>query len=64
MRAHIEKLGGSVELGSTLVGFAQDEDGVIAEMVKTINGEELKEISKFKYLVGADGGHSMSNSFP
>ena len=58
LRAEIERLGGSVELGTSLVDFTQDDDGVTAEIVKIKGGKEEKETSRFKYLIGADGGRS------
>ena len=60
LRSEIEKLGGRVEYGTSLVGFTQDDNGVTAQIVKTVGGKEEKEIPQFKYLIGADGGHSRS----
>ncbi|KAH8110153.1 FAD binding domain-containing protein [Phellopilus nigrolimitatus] len=57
-RKHIEALGGAVELGTTLVGLEQDESGATAEMVRTIDGAEVKEKTKYTYIVGADGARS------
>ena len=47
-----------VELGSTLTGFTQERDGVIAKIVKNVNGKEVDESAEFKYIIGADGGRS------
>ena len=58
LREHIERLGGTVELGTTLTGFSQDSDSVTAEVVKKVDGKETKEMVKVKYLIGADGGRS------
>ncbi|KAH8110151.1 FAD binding domain-containing protein [Phellopilus nigrolimitatus] len=57
-RKHIADLGGTVELGTTLVGIEQDESGATAEIVRTIDGAEVKEKIKYTYIVGADGARS------
>ncbi|KAH8110134.1 FAD binding domain-containing protein [Phellopilus nigrolimitatus] len=57
-RKNIEALGGAVELGTVLVGIEQNESGATAEIVRTIDGEEVKEKSKYAYIVGADGARS------
>ncbi|EJC99075.1 uncharacterized protein FOMMEDRAFT_23412 [Fomitiporia mediterranea MF3/22] len=59
LRKHIEGLGGKVELGSTFIGCTQDENGVTAEILKTIDGDEQTESVRFEYVVGADGGRSI-----
>jgi 2-polyprenyl-6-methoxyphenol hydroxylase-like FAD-dependent oxidoreductase len=51
LRERLGQLGGRVEQGVELVGFAQDEDGVTATLS---TGERLT----VDYLVGADGGRS------
>ncbi|EJC98969.1 uncharacterized protein FOMMEDRAFT_113569 [Fomitiporia mediterranea MF3/22] len=61
LRKHIEALGGKVELGSAFIGCTQDENGVMAEIHKVIDGVEQTEKARFEYLVGADGGRSTSN---
>ena len=61
-RSEIEKLGGSIELGTSLIDFTQDDEGVAAEITKCVDGVERKEVSRFKYIIGADGGRSMSLS--
>ncbi|KAH8103219.1 FAD-binding monooxygenase [Phellopilus nigrolimitatus] len=58
LRKHIEALNGTVELGTTLVGIEQDESGATAEIVRTVDGAEVKEITKYAYIVGADGARS------
>ena len=47
-----------MELGCSLASFEQEEDGVVAHLMKTKDGKEIKEIAKFSYLVGADGARS------
>ena len=58
LRKHIEALGGYVELGTALVGFEQDENGVTVELSKSIDGQVKTERAKFAYVVGTDGAHS------
>lgn len=60
LRKHVEALGGTVELSSALISFKQEAEYVTADIAKTTNGKTVIEQSKFKYLIGADGGHSMS----
>ncbi|HJP79077.1 MAG TPA: FAD-dependent monooxygenase [Pseudonocardiaceae bacterium] len=54
LRDRLAQLGGKVELGTELLGFAQDEDGVMA----TINQAGSARTVRARYLVGADGGRS------
>ena len=42
-------------MGTELVGFEQDEDGVTAELLDTRDGKNIKETVRATYLVGADG---------
>ncbi|EJC99072.1 uncharacterized protein FOMMEDRAFT_113673 [Fomitiporia mediterranea MF3/22] len=58
LRRHVEALGGKVELGSTFIGYTQDDDGVTAEIHRVVDGVEQTEKARFEYLVGADGGRS------
>ena len=58
----LEALGGRVELGSTLVSLRQDDEGVVAEITKTVDGKTVTESTRFAYVIGADGGHSECNS--
>ncbi|MBB5083268.1 FAD-dependent monooxygenase [Nonomuraea endophytica] len=51
LRERLAQFGHEVELGTELVGFEQDEEGVTA----TLGGGERE---RFGYLVGADGGKS------
>ena len=58
LRKHIETLGGHVELGTALVGFEQDDDGVTVELSKDIDGRVKSEKARFTYVIGADGARS------
>ncbi|KAH8110165.1 FAD binding domain-containing protein [Phellopilus nigrolimitatus] len=58
LRKHIEALGGTVELGTALVGIEQDESGATAEIVRTVDGVQIEEKTKYAYIVGADGARS------
>jgi 2-polyprenyl-6-methoxyphenol hydroxylase-like FAD-dependent oxidoreductase len=54
LRDRLAQLGGKVELGTELLGFTQDQDGVTA----TIKQAGTVQTVRAKYLVGADGGRS------
>lgn len=61
----LSKLDVAVERGFALVDFCQDHDGVLAT-IKNHDGSLIKQ--RFKYIVGADGAHSivrkkMTNAF-
>ena len=65
LRERLAELGGGVEFGRELVGFAQDADGVTAR-VAGVSGEETVRV---RYLIGADGGrsfvrHALGVDFP
>ena len=61
LRREIERLGGTVELGTALMpgGIEQDDDGVTVKLQK-IAGQEVtsEENARFKFVVGSDGAHS------
>ncbi|KAJ7583011.1 FAD binding domain-containing protein [Mycena floridula] len=57
LRSHLAKYGCQVENGSELVSFEQDEDGVVAHILRV--GETEPETSEFRWMIAADGGHSM-----
>ncbi|KAJ7119265.1 FAD binding domain-containing protein [Mycena crocata] len=60
LRAHLAKLGGTVELGSELRSFEQSADSVVARIVKTAaDGTQSEETATFDWLVGTDGAHSV-----
>ena len=54
LRLRLEDLGGVVEIGTTLLGFEQMDDGVTANVVA--DGVTTTVVAR--WLVGADGGHS------
>jgi 2-polyprenyl-6-methoxyphenol hydroxylase-like FAD-dependent oxidoreductase len=61
----LASLGVLVERGVELVGFAQDEDGVTAQLRHTPAGEGEAgrvETTRAQYLVGCDGAHSAVRS--
>jgi 2-polyprenyl-6-methoxyphenol hydroxylase-like FAD-dependent oxidoreductase len=55
LRDRLAGLGGLVEFGTALTGFAQDGDGVTA----TIERDGVASTITARWLVGADGGHSI-----
>lgn len=55
LRLRLEELGGAVEFGTTLDGFEQSDEGVLAMVVK--DGESSTVTAR--WLVGSDGGHSI-----
>ncbi|RKT54603.1 FAD-dependent monooxygenase [Saccharothrix australiensis] len=54
LRGRFEELGGRVERSTELVGFDQDDDGVVATLRHAGRDERVRA----DYLVGADGGRS------
>ncbi|KAI5117288.1 hypothetical protein M0805_009184 [Coniferiporia weirii] len=58
LRAHVEALGGQVELNTKLSDIVQDGDGVTVKLTKTVEGKQGVEHATFPYVVGADGGRS------
>ena len=58
LRDHLAKYNITVERSTELVGLEQDEQGVIAQLVKHEEGKELEETVRVGYLVGADGARS------
>ncbi|MDL5368060.1 FAD-dependent oxidoreductase [Xanthomonas sp. NCPPB 2654] len=54
MRERLAELGRRPEFGCELIGFAQDADGVTAQL-RSAQGEETVRV---RYLVGTDGGRS------
>ncbi|KAJ7137951.1 monooxygenase [Mycena epipterygia] len=60
LRDHLHKLSGTVELGSELIDFYQFPDHVVAQIVKDgPDGTKVTETTKFDWLVGTDGAHSI-----
>ncbi|KAI6117898.1 FAD binding domain-containing protein [Pisolithus croceorrhizus] len=62
VREHLAKLGCTVELGTRLISFTQDEKCVRAQVVKRRgdSGEEFEEDIEAAYLIGADGARGMT----
>ncbi|KAL5527978.1 hypothetical protein ACEPAG_6779 [Sanghuangporus baumii] len=58
LRQHLEELGCHVELGCMLQTIEQQDESVIAHLVKTVDGKQSEEIVQSAYVVGADGAHS------
>ncbi|MET0235797.1 MAG: FAD-dependent oxidoreductase [Kibdelosporangium sp.] len=52
LRERLARLGGQVELGTELIGFEQDDDGVTV----TLRRDGVDEQVRVAYVVGADGG--------
>lgn len=55
LRKRLAELGGEVEFGTTLTGFAQTDAGVTA----TVEKGGVAETITADWMVGADGGHSV-----
>ncbi|KAI0784358.1 monooxygenase [Abortiporus biennis] len=61
LRSHLAKLGVEVERSTELVSLQQDKDGVTAEILKrSADGEETSEMTRFEFLVGADGAKGVT----
>lgn len=61
MRTHLlARFGVSVELGTELNSFKQNEEDVTAHLRKRVAGLDkvVDETLKLEYLVGTDGGRS------
>ncbi|KAJ6511503.1 FAD binding domain-containing protein [Mycena vitilis] len=59
LRAHLQKIGCSVELGSELRSFEQFPDHVVAHIVRTDANGTQEENTRFDWLVGTDGARSV-----
>jgi 2-polyprenyl-6-methoxyphenol hydroxylase-like FAD-dependent oxidoreductase len=60
LRAHLAKLGCTVELAAELRGFEQSSEGVVAKIMHTAeDGTQNEETATFEWLVGTDGAHSV-----
>ncbi|KAI5982339.1 FAD binding domain-containing protein [Pisolithus albus] len=63
MREHLAQLGCTVELGTRLVSFTQDEKSVRVKVVKhrdDVDEEEVEEDIEVAYLIGADGAKGIT----
>ncbi|KAF8693163.1 hypothetical protein AX14_002308 [Amanita brunnescens Koide BX004] len=59
LRNHIKNYGCTVELNTELVSFEQNDDHVLAKLIKKLDGKEVSETFEASYLIGADGGKSV-----
>ncbi|KIK12274.1 hypothetical protein PISMIDRAFT_689608 [Pisolithus microcarpus 441] len=61
-REHLAELGCTVELGTRLISFTQDEKSVKAKVIKYSGngGEEVEEDIEAAYLIGADGAKGVT----
>lgn len=60
LRAHLEKHGHYVEVGTEFCSLEQHDDKVTANLAKNIAGEKLLESVDCRWLVATDGGRSAS----
>ncbi|KAI6105245.1 hypothetical protein EDD16DRAFT_1747722 [Pisolithus croceorrhizus] len=62
LREHLAKFGCTVELGTRLDSFTQDDKGVRAKFFKhrTDQAEEVEEVAEAAYLIGADGAKGVT----
>ncbi|PFH50936.1 hypothetical protein AMATHDRAFT_85420 [Amanita thiersii Skay4041] len=58
LRARLERLSGCVELGIELRYFEQRTDGIHVTLARRQDDQEVVEVTRFDYLLGADGAHS------
>ncbi|KAF9810437.1 hypothetical protein IEO21_06935 [Rhodonia placenta] len=58
LRAHLEKHGHYVEVGTEFCSLEQHDDKVTANLAKNIAGEKLLESVDCRWLVATDGGRS------
>lgn len=58
LRDHLARTGCEVELGMALTGIQEKADHVEAYITKTIDGQEVPETIRCRWLVGTDGGRS------
>ncbi|KAI6154833.1 FAD binding domain-containing protein [Pisolithus tinctorius] len=61
LREHLAKFGCTVELGTRLASFTQDDKSVKAKIVKhRANDDEIEEEMEAAYLIGADGARGVT----
>ncbi|KAL0953959.1 hypothetical protein HGRIS_005120 [Hohenbuehelia grisea] len=58
LRTRLAEHGVNVEVGTELRFFEQHAEQVNVRLVKTVNGEDRTEDTRFLYVVGADGARS------
>lgn len=54
LRAHLENLGGHVELGMEVVGIEQDQNEVTVRIPAHQDGPHYEHVIRCDYLVAAD----------
>ncbi|KAF7793062.1 hypothetical protein EIP86_004167 [Pleurotus ostreatoroseus] len=59
LRDHLARYNVVVERSTELVDFEQDEQGVVAHLVKHDGDKDVQESVQVSYLVGADGARSV-----
>ncbi|KAG7445128.1 uncharacterized protein BT62DRAFT_211533 [Guyanagaster necrorhizus] len=59
LREHLAKYRCEVELGTELVSFEQFADHVVSRVIKTHDGQAVEETIESRWLVGAEGAHSV-----
>ncbi|KAK0202449.1 FAD binding domain-containing protein [Desarmillaria ectypa] len=59
LRKHLARYGVAVELETELVSFEQFPDRVVSRVVKTRDGQHFEESIESKWIVGAEGAHSV-----
>ncbi|KAH7883312.1 FAD binding domain-containing protein [Phlebopus sp. FC_14] len=60
LRARLEEYNCHVEFGAELCSFEQNEERVIAHIVKKENGNEVSETIEASFLIGADGARGVT----
>lgn len=60
---HVEAMGGKIDKGVSLVGLAQDVEGVTVELAQIIDGVSHIVKEKYDWVVGSDGAHSELHAF-
>ncbi len=61
LRSHLAQYNVIVETGTELVSFAQDEEGVTAEVLLKTGDTQEKKTIRAQYLVSAEGAKSEFN---
>ncbi|KAF9237989.1 FAD binding domain-containing protein [Melanogaster broomeanus] len=60
LRSHLEKLSCFVEVGTELHSFEQDDERVLAQILRSEHGEEHLENVECRWLIGADGAKGVT----
>ncbi|KAK0436892.1 FAD binding domain-containing protein [Armillaria borealis] len=59
LREHLTRYGCEVELGTELVSFEQSADRVVSRVLKTRDGQTVKETIESRWLIGSEGARSV-----